>query len=117
MYTRCFFHSSTFDGNSHRPRRSRDNPGGVIFVKRVEVFALLLCDGLALRHRDFADLVLIRLAAALLGLDQILEHDAGRRGLDFKAEGSVLVDRDEYANDLAFQRRGGGIELLDELSR
>src|SRR5436305_14274970 len=67
---------SSLNVNPHRPRRSRDDAGGVVFVEGVQILALLLGDGLALGHRDLPDLVLVRLAAALLGLDRVLAQDA-----------------------------------------
>src|SRR5439155_7219137 len=67
---------SAFNRNPHRPRRSRDDLGGGVFVEGVEVFALLLGDRFALGHADFADLVLVRLAAAFLGLHRVLQKHA-----------------------------------------
>src|SRR3954467_5830585 len=81
-----------FHGNPHAPRRPRDDPGGVVVVEGVQVLALFLGDGLALLHRQLADLGLVRLAAALLGLDGVLQQDAGRRTLELKFERAVLVD-------------------------
>src|SRR5437867_1757935 len=70
---------SSFDRNPHRPRRPCNDASRVVFVEGVEVFDLFLRDRLALGHRDLADLVLVRFAAALLGLDGVLQQDAGGR--------------------------------------
>src|SRR5207249_1991015 len=94
---------SAFNRDPHRPRRSRDDLGGGVFVEGVEVFALLLGDRFALGHADFADLVLVRLAAAFLGLHRVLQKHARRWGFYFEAEGAVLVDRYQHADDLTLE--------------
>src|SRR5438128_1572990 len=80
----------SFNRYPHRPRRPRDDPAGGVFVEGVEVLAFLLGELLALGHRDLADLVLVGLATALLGLDEVLQQHAGRRTLDFKRERAVF---------------------------
>jgi predicted RNA-binding protein with RPS1 domain len=66
---------------------------------------------------ELANLILVRLAAALLGLDRVLQQNAGRRALHLEAEGAVLIHRHQHAHDLALEGGGGGVELLDELPR
>ena len=73
----------------------------MVFVEGVQVLDLLLRDGLALRHRHFADLILVRLAGALLGLDGVLEQDAGGRGFQFDVERAVAVGLPDDARQRA----------------
>src|SRR5207253_402738 len=104
--------------DAHRAGGAGDRAGGLLHVEGVHVRELLLGDLLAVGHRELlADLVLVRLARALLGAGGLGQQDAGRAALDLERERSVLEGRDQRYAYLALHSGRLGVELLDELAR
>src|SRR5439155_16873669 len=85
-------------------------------TRRVQVVHLRLGDLLHRGAADLPDLLLVRLARALLDASLFADEVGGGRRLRDEAVGAVLEDRHDRGHDGARERGGPLVVLLDELT-
>src|SRR6185436_4419760 len=103
------------DLDSHAARRAQHGLDRGLQVDAVQVGHLDLGDQLDLLHRDLADLVLVRLAAALGDAGLALQQHGHRRRLGDERVGAVGVHGDHDGDDQALVLGRLGVEGLAEV--
>src|SRR5690606_17620863 len=106
---------SALDRDAHGTGGAGDDLLGGVQVVGVQVGHLGGGDLANLVTRDLRDLVLVRLAGALVHTRGLEDHLGGRRRLRDEGEGAVLVDRNLHRDDPAALRLGRGVVGLAEL--
>src|SRR5919201_1023341 len=106
---------SAGDVDAHGPGGAGHDLLGLLDRVGVEVGHLGLRDLAKLVAGDAADLVLVRLAAALVDPGGLLDELGGRRRLGDEGERPVLVDADLYGDDVAALGLRGSVVLLAEV--
>src|SRR5437762_3741750 len=104
------------DLDSHASRGPLDHLHRALDRRRVEVRQLGLRDLLHLGPRDLPDLLLVRLARALLDSGLAADEFCGRRALRHEGVRAAFEDGHDRGHDRAGERGGALVVLLDELA-
>src|SRR5207249_2725996 len=104
------------DLDSHASRGPLDHLHRALDRRRVEVRQLGLRDLLHLGPRDLPDLLLVRLARALLDPGLAADEVCGRRALRHEGVRTVFEDGHDRGHDRAGERGRALVVLLDELA-